>query len=174
MALLRWAAAHSEFMLDARRSAWYYTLHFGAYKGCTLSQLVRSSQCGGRSLLLPDAPDSTPQPGDYLLWLASRAFTWRYPYHVYLYLALWRLDDSGCAVWSERAGGMVSLVVCDAAREHSAAYFRSVEAHRAAVRTTLLLHKRPDCLLSCLPKEVLLQVLLPQLPLDAFSPLSIR
>jgi len=45
---------------------------------------------------------------------------------------------------------------------------RFPSAHRAAVRTLLLSHARPDSLLANLPKEVLLDVLLPQLGYAAF------
>ena len=129
--LLRWVARHAaDFMapLDARRGRpAAYRLHFGAYKGCTLSALVRASIAGGRKSLLPDAPNSTPQPGDYLLWLASRAFAWNYPYHLYLYLALSQLDMDGCTVWSETANGMAPLVISDAARERYDEHVRSVK-----------------------------------------------
>lgn len=107
-------------------SAPAYTLHFGAYKGFTLAALVHASRFGGRSSLLPDAPASTPHPGDYLVWLASRAFTWHFPYHFYLYLALRQLDTESCAVWSERANRKVPLVVQGAAHERYADYVRSV------------------------------------------------
>jgi len=43
-------------------------------------------------------------------------------------------------------------------------------AHRAAVRAVLLVHQRSSSLLSCLPKEVVLQQLLPKLAYSAFRP----
>ena len=112
--LLRWAARRSdEFAapLSARRGApASYVLHFGAYKGQTLAALVKASRVGGRKSLLDSLPLSsraseTPEPGDYLLWMASPTFTWSFPYHLDLYFALRQLDVDSCCVGTSAQGG---------------------------------------------------------------------
>jgi len=45
-------------------------------------------------------------------------------------------------------------------------------AHRSAVRTLLLIHNQPDSQLSTLPKELILQELLPKLKYDSFASTS--
>ena len=67
-----------------------YTLNFGAYAGCTLSQLARD----GISRKLK--PKATVPGGPTLLWITSPSFTWRFPQHVALFLALLELERSGC------------------------------------------------------------------------------
>ena len=126
--LMRWAASNSDTFvapLAARRGApAAYTLHFGAYKGCTLSQLVRASKFGGRASILGDDGSGAPEPGDYLLWLASRAFIWTFPYHVYLYIALRQLDLDSCSVFSKDAH--TPLIMCDEAMLRYKEYARSL------------------------------------------------
>jgi hypothetical protein len=67
-----------------------YTLNFGAYAGCTLSQLARD----GTSRKLK--PSAAVPGGPTLLWITSPSFTWRFPQHVALFLALLELERSGC------------------------------------------------------------------------------
>jgi hypothetical protein len=67
-----------------------YTLNFGAYAGCTLSQLARD----GTSRRLK--PSAAVPGGPTLLWITSPSFTWRFPQHVALFLALLELERSGC------------------------------------------------------------------------------
>jgi len=114
--LLRWAARRSdEFAapLSARRGApAAYVLHFGAYKGMTLSALVTASRRGGRKSLLDRLPlssraSTTPEPGDYLLWMASPSFSWSFPYHLDMYFALRQLDADSCCVGTSQTGGDV-------------------------------------------------------------------
>ena len=127
--LLRWVAKNAaDFAapLKARRGApAAYKLHFGAYNGHTLGQLARASASGGRKSLLPNN-STAPEPGEYLLWLASKEFTFNFPYHVYLYLALRQLEADGCFLFSERVGGHKALVVCAEARACYAEYARSL------------------------------------------------
>lgn len=49
-------------------------------------------------------------------------------------------------------------------------YVRFPAAHRAAVCATLLVHNRSESLLSSLPKELLVQEILPKVPYNSFAP----
>jgi len=55
----------------------------------------------------------------------------------------------------------------------TANYDRFPSAHRAAVRTLLLIHAKNDSLLSTLPKDVLLHELLPQLGYSSFATVQV-
>ena len=105
--LLRWAARRTDQLAShhsARRGApAACVLHFGAYRGLTLGALVRASRMGGckslaNRMLISSRSSEPPEPGDYILWLASAAFNWSFPYHLDLYFALRQLDIDSCWV----------------------------------------------------------------------------
>jgi len=49
-------------------------------------------------------------------------------------------------------------------------YVRFPAAHRAAIRATLLVHNRSESWLSSLPKELVVQEILPKVPYNSFAP----
>ena len=57
-----------------------------------------------------------PEPGDYLEWVTSSAFGWRFPYHVHLYYALRDLEENAAWVWS-RDGGSRAVGICTEAKD---------------------------------------------------------
>ena len=126
--LFAWAARNAAVFaapLDAQRGkSKAYVLHFGAYKGFRLWKLVTASHSGSKKKLLPHASNSVPEPGDYLEWVTSSAFGWRFPYHVHLYeyCALRDLEENAAWVWS-RDGGSRAVGICtegkDAFRAHA-------------------------------------------------------
>ena len=117
--LLAWAARNAaDFAapIEARRGASKaYVLHFGVYKGFRLGQLVTASHAGSNNSLLPRASSRVPDPGDYLEWVTSSEFGWRFPYHVHLFCALKALEQDAAWVWSKK-GGARPLSLCAEAK----------------------------------------------------------
>ena len=127
--LLAWAARNAaDFVapISARRGASKaYVLHFGKYKGFRLGQLVHASHSGSKKSLLPHASNSVPEPGDYVEWLTSSKFGWRFPYHVHLFCALKALEQAAAWVWSKKGGGR-ALSLCSEAQKGFLAHAKGI------------------------------------------------
>ena len=110
--LFRWLSRNERHHVISdpvrRGSSKQYKLDFGAYKGYRLGQLVQHSMSTGGSMhLLPaeERSESTPRPGEYILWLAGETFDWHFPYHLHLYLNLKSLELNGACVGVGGVGG---------------------------------------------------------------------
>jgi hypothetical protein len=84
-----------------RGDAAAFKLDFGAYQGYSLLELIRHAnkgQAGQATHLLPNPSESTPPPGQYVLWLTSTNFEWQFPRHLKLFFSLRALDFQSVSV----------------------------------------------------------------------------